>query len=86
VPGGDRVQTITISAHLEPDTTFRVVVFDDAPDSGGFVSLRIGGQLIDVALLAQPGTADTLRALARAAEEAASALDLITESASGGDA
>ncbi|GED86969.1 hypothetical protein [Streptomyces sp. 6-11-2] len=80
------MKTITISAHLEPDTTSRVTVFDSTPDGECFVSLRIGGELIDIALLAQPGTAGALRALARAAEEAASALDLITDTTSDGAA
>ncbi|MFJ2563487.1 hypothetical protein ACIP4X_20150 [Streptomyces sp. NPDC088817] len=80
------MKTITTSAHLEPDTTTRVNVFNSTPDGGGFVSLRIGGEQVDIALLAQPGTAGALRALARAAEEAASALDQITETASDGAA
>ncbi|MGW3512644.1 hypothetical protein [Streptomyces sp. NPDC000994] len=80
------MKTITTSAHLEPGTTMRVTVFDRTPDGEGFVSLRIGGDTIDLALLARPGTADTLRALARAAAEAASALDRITEPASDGAA
>ncbi|MYV46164.1 hypothetical protein [Streptomyces sp. SID2888] len=79
------MKTITTSAHLEPDTTTRVTVFDSTPDGECFVSLRIGGELIDIAL-PQPGTAGALRALARAAEEAASALDQITETASAGAA
>ncbi|MFC8708369.1 hypothetical protein ACFUCQ_00300 [Streptomyces sp. NPDC057197] len=78
------MKTITTSAHLEPDTTFRVNVFDSTPEGGSFVSLRVGGEQVDIALLARPGTAGALRALARAAEEAASALDVIADSASGG--
>ncbi|MGW0628966.1 hypothetical protein [Streptomyces sp. NPDC002758] len=74
------MKTLTTSAHLEPDTTSRVTVFDETDETGCFVSLRIGGELIDIALIARPGTADALRALARAADEAASALDRITES------
>lgn len=75
------MRTLTTSAHLEPDTTTRMNVFAPTPDDDGFVSLRIGGEFIDVALIARPGTADALRALARAAEEAASALDTITTDA-----
>ncbi|WP_030180391.1 hypothetical protein [Streptomyces violaceorubidus] len=73
------MRTVTTSAHLEPDTTSRVNVFDSTPDDEGFVSLRIGGEAIDIALLARPGTADVLRDLARAAIEAASALDRMTD-------
>ncbi|MEU1695926.1 hypothetical protein ABZ590_32125 [Streptomyces hirsutus] len=80
------MQTITTSAHLEPDTTSRVSVFDSTPGSEGFVSLRIGGDSIEIALLARPGTADALRALARAATEAAAALDRLTGPPSDGAA
>ncbi|MFF4758835.1 hypothetical protein [Streptomyces sp. NPDC001292] len=80
------MKTITTSAHLEPGTTMRVTVFDSTPDGEGFVSLRIGGDSIDLALLARPGTADALRALARAATEAAAALDRLTGPASDGAA
>ncbi|MGW0083157.1 hypothetical protein [Streptomyces sp. NPDC003393] len=80
------MRTLTTSAHLEPDTTTRVNVFDATHDGECFVSLRIGGELVDIALIARPGTADALRALARAAEEAASALDQITDLAADGDA
>ncbi|MGW4044890.1 hypothetical protein [Streptomyces sp. NPDC004721] len=80
------MRTLTTSAHLEPDTTARVAVFDPTPEDEGFVSLRFGGELLDIALIARPGTADALRVLARAAEEAAAALDQITEIASDGAA
>ncbi|GHA14616.1 hypothetical protein ACFOOM_10880 [Streptomyces echinoruber] len=80
------MKSFTASAHLEPDSTSRVSVFDATEDSGPFVSLRIGGQLVDLALIARPGTASALRALARAADEAASALDRIADSAADGDA
>ncbi|MFB6956641.1 hypothetical protein ACWCRF_33060 [Streptomyces sp. NPDC002405] len=80
------MRTLTTSAHLEADTTARVTVFDSTPEDEGFVSLRIGGESIDLALIARPGTADALRALARAAEEAAAALDRIPETASEGAA
>ncbi|MFC3575593.1 hypothetical protein ACFOZ0_20395 [Streptomyces yaanensis] len=80
------MRTLTTSAHLEPDTTTRVNVFAPTPGEDGFVSLRVGGEFIDVALIAQPGCADALRALARAAEEAAVALDCIAEIAPEGAA
>lgn len=65
---------ITVSAHLAPDTTTRVVAF---PDSG-FVSVRIGGGPVDVVLIAPAGTPDILRAIASAAEQAARELDGMT--------
>jgi hypothetical protein len=71
------VKTLTVSGHIEPDTTSRVNVFPRDDHGGAFVSLRIGGECIDVALIAHPGTADALRALARAADEAAGVLDQI---------
>ncbi|MFJ9716051.1 hypothetical protein ACIRPQ_08945 [Streptomyces sp. NPDC101213] len=80
------MKSLTTSAHLEPDTTSSVTVFGSDDHGGRFVSLRIGGSDVDLALIAQPGTADALRALARAADEAASALDQMTEPASDGDA
>ncbi|MCP9988088.1 hypothetical protein LUX01_16765 [Streptomyces sudanensis] len=80
------MKTCTTSAHLEPDSTSRVSVFDATDDGEGFVSLRIGGKRVELALIAQPGTADVLRALARAADEAASALDRLTGTATDGDA
>ncbi|MFR9800432.1 hypothetical protein ACL02U_31715 [Streptomyces sp. MS06] len=79
------MKSFTASAHLEPDSTYRVSVFGDNDDTGCFVSLCIGGQWVDVALIARPGTADALRALARAADEAATALDQIAHPAADGD-
>jgi hypothetical protein len=79
------MKTLTISSHLEPDTSARVNVFDPTPEDDGFVSLRIGGGLIDLALIARPGTAGALRALARAADQAASALDRIAVRTTDGD-
>ncbi|WP_250400006.1 hypothetical protein [Streptomyces cellostaticus] len=73
------MRTLTTSAHLEPDTTVRLSVFAPAPEDEGFVSLRVGGEFIDIALIARPGAADALRALARVAEEAAAVLDRITD-------
>ncbi|MEU6652723.1 hypothetical protein ABZ904_25640 [Streptomyces sp. NPDC046900] len=72
------MKTLTTSAHIEPDTTSRVNVFPSTDRGGAFVSLRIGGDLIDITFIARPGTADALRALAGAAEEAARVLDQIT--------
>ncbi|MGW1022850.1 hypothetical protein ACWD4J_03900 [Streptomyces sp. NPDC002577] len=71
---------LTITAHLEPDTRTRVACFPDKrADSGGrFVTLRIGGGSVEIALIAIPGTADVLRALAIAASEAARELDSMT--------
>ncbi|MFI0088649.1 hypothetical protein [Streptomyces bobili] len=80
------MNSMTTSAHLEPDTTSRVTVFAPTDRGGRFVSLRIGGDSVDIALIANPGTADALRALARAADEAASALDQMTEPVSDGAA
>ncbi|MFE9493061.1 hypothetical protein [Streptomyces collinus] len=77
------MRTITTSAHMEPDTTARLSVFTRTPEDEGFVSLRVGGEFIDIALIARPGTADALRALARVAEEAASVLDQIAATADG---
>ncbi|MET8950864.1 hypothetical protein [Streptomyces sp. NPDC004533] len=72
------MKSLTTSAHIEADTTTSVNVFDATDRDGGFVSLRIGGDLVDLSLIARPGTADSLRALARAADEAARVLDQIT--------
>ncbi|WP_316739998.1 hypothetical protein [Streptomyces sp. MK7] len=73
------MRTLTTSAHLEADTTTRVHLFAPTPDGGAFVSLRIGGELVDIALIAEPSAVDALRALARAADEAATALDRISQ-------
>ncbi|MGW1523769.1 hypothetical protein [Streptomyces sp. NPDC002159] len=69
------MRSLTTSAHIEPDTRFRVTPFTDPADP--FVSLRIGGDSIDIALIASPGTSETLRNLAAAAIEAADALDTL---------
>ncbi|MFG2462450.1 hypothetical protein ACGFWE_36050 [Streptomyces sp. NPDC048523] len=73
------MQTITTSAHIEPDTHFRVTPFPDPAHP--FVSLRIGGDFVEIALLAAPGTSEALRNLAAAAIEAAGALDAMTADA-----
>ena len=67
------MKSLTTSAHIEADTRFRVTPFADRTNP--FVSLRVAGDSIEIALLARPGTAATLRALAAAAIEAAAALD-----------
>ena len=77
------MQTITTSAHIEPDTRFRVTPFPDRTNP--FVSLRIGGDFAEIALIARPGTAQTLRDLAAAATKAAAALDALTTDTAGGD-
>ncbi|MEU6193849.1 hypothetical protein [Streptomyces sp. NPDC047061] len=70
------MDNVTISAHIEPDTRFRVTPFADR--AYPFVSLRIGGDLVEIALLAAPGTSEALQNLAAAAIEAAGALDAMT--------
>ncbi|WP_405992145.1 hypothetical protein [Streptomyces sp. NBC_00986] len=73
------MKSITTSAHIEPDTRSRVSIFPaSSPRSGDhFVSLRIEGDFIEIALIARPGTSEALRNLAAAATEAAGALDAI---------
>ncbi|MYV49961.1 hypothetical protein [Streptomyces sp. SID2888] len=66
---------VTASAHIEPDTRFRVTPFTDRANP--FVSLRIGGDFVEIALLASPDASKALRSLAAAALEAAAALDAI---------
>jgi hypothetical protein len=70
------MKRLTTSAHIEPDTRCRVTPFADRTHP--FVSLRIEGDSIEIALLASPGTSAALRTLAAAATEAASALDTLT--------
>ncbi|GGT21983.1 hypothetical protein GCM10010271_26660 [Streptomyces kurssanovii] len=64
---------ITVTAYLAPDTRTRVVIYADHD----FVSVRIGGGPVDVALIAPAGTADVLRAIAAAADQAARELDTL---------
>ncbi|MFC9083633.1 hypothetical protein ACFTY7_43040 [Streptomyces sp. NPDC057062] len=73
------MKSLTTSAHIEPDSCFRVTTFADSTDP--FVSLRIGGDFVEIALIAAPGTSETLRNLAAAALEAAAALDSLTTDA-----
>ncbi|KAB1986140.1 hypothetical protein [Streptomyces triticiradicis] len=77
------MQTITTTAHIEPDTRFRVTPFPDGGNS--FVSLRVKGDFVEVVLIAPCGTSQALRNLAAAAIEATGALDAMTSDASGGD-
>ncbi|MGW1557306.1 hypothetical protein ACWCQ1_12435 [Streptomyces sp. NPDC002144] len=67
------MKSLTTSAHIEPDTRFRVTPFADRANP--FVCLRIGGDFVELALMAPLGTSEALRALAAAAIEAAGALD-----------
>jgi hypothetical protein len=73
------VKSLITSAHIEPNSRFRVTEFSDSADP--FVSLRIGGDLVEIALIAAPGTSETLRNLAAAALEAADALDAMNTNA-----
>ncbi|MEU1598264.1 hypothetical protein ABZ468_36955 [Streptomyces sp. NPDC005708] len=75
------MKSLTTSAHIEPDSRLRVTAFADSADP--FVSLRIGGDLVEIALIASPGTSGTLRNLAAAALEAADALDALNTNAPG---
>ncbi|MEU3342591.1 hypothetical protein [Streptomyces sp. NPDC006668] len=67
------MKSLTTSAHIEPDTRFRVTPFADRVNP--FVCLRIGGDFVELALMARLGTSEALRALAAAAIEAAGVLD-----------
>lgn len=70
------MKSLTTSAHIEPDTRFRVTPFADRANP--FVSLRVEGDSIEIALIASAGTSEALRNLAAAAIEAAGALDAMT--------
>ncbi|MGW3724348.1 hypothetical protein [Streptomyces sp. NPDC000851] len=70
------MRSLTTSAHIEPDTHFCVTPFADSANP--FVSLRLEGEFVAVALIAFPGTSEALRNLAAAAIEAAGALDAMT--------
>ncbi|MFD7404077.1 hypothetical protein ACFV7R_15680 [Streptomyces sp. NPDC059866] len=67
------MRSLTTSAHIEPDTRFCVTPFADSAEP--FVSLRLEGEFVAVALIASLGTSEALRSLAAAAIEAAGALD-----------
>ena len=75
------MKTLTTSAHIEPDTRCRVTPFTDRTHP--FVSLRIQGDSIEIALLASPGTSQALRTLAAAATEAAGVLDALIAATEG---
>ncbi|MGW0208639.1 hypothetical protein ACWDZ8_23515 [Streptomyces sp. NPDC003233] len=67
------MKSLTTSAHIEPDTRFRVTPFADRANP--FVSLRVEGDSVEIAFIASLGTSQVLRDLAAAAIEAAGALD-----------
>ncbi|MEU6774113.1 hypothetical protein [Streptomyces sp. NPDC046759] len=67
------MKSLTTSAHIEPDTRFRVTPFADRANP--FVSLRVEGDSVEIALIASLGTSQALCNLAVAAIEAAGALD-----------
>ncbi|MFF0556517.1 hypothetical protein [Streptomyces sp. NPDC004266] len=73
------MNSLSVSGHLQPDTRTRVTPFPDS--SRPFVSLRIEGDDIEIALLVRPGSAGALRILAAAATEAAATLDTLTADA-----
>ncbi|MFD3468782.1 hypothetical protein ACFWWM_20840 [Streptomyces sp. NPDC058682] len=73
------MNSLSVSGHIEPDTRLRVTSFPGG--SHPFVSLRIEGATTEIALLAAPGSAEALRALAAAASEAAATLDALTSDA-----
>ncbi|MFB7370239.1 hypothetical protein ACFC0D_10395 [Streptomyces sp. NPDC056222] len=73
------MNNLSVSGHIKADTSFRVTPFPDS--SRPFVSLRIEGDAIEIALLSSPGSANALRTLAAAATEAAATLDTLTANA-----
>ncbi|WP_328507206.1 hypothetical protein [Streptomyces sp. NBC_00391] len=73
------MESLTASAHIEPGTRFRVTPFADRANP--FVSLRIEGDFVEIALIASHGTSEALRNLAAAAIEAAGALDAMATDA-----
>ncbi|MGW6023710.1 hypothetical protein [Streptomyces sp. NPDC055099] len=73
------MNTATLTAHLEADTPTRLIIFGNRAPGEAFVSLRIGSGLIDISLIAVPGTADALRELATQAAQAAQVLDDIAK-------
>lgn len=75
------MKSLTTSAHIEPDTRYRVTPFADRAHP--FVSLRIEGDFIEIALLAAPGASEALRNLAAAAIEAAGLLDALDDDTAG---
>ncbi|WP_371599480.1 hypothetical protein [Streptomyces sp. NBC_00564] len=77
------MNTLTTTAHLQPDTEAVIHVFDGADHNSPapFISLRIGNGDVDIVLLADPDAAPALRTLAAAAMEAAGLLDAMTVNA-----
>ncbi len=71
------MNSLVVTAHIEPDTETRITAFggDGQPDGEPFVSIRIGSGSVDIALLAAPGASQALRKVAAAAEEAARVLE-----------
>ncbi|MFE6360178.1 hypothetical protein ACFVP3_09260 [Streptomyces sp. NPDC057806] len=71
------MKTLTVTAHLEPDTEPVIRVFDGADHASPapFISLRIGNGDVDVVLIADHTAAPALRALAQAADKAAAVLE-----------
>ncbi|MFI5664689.1 hypothetical protein [Streptomyces sp. NPDC051684] len=69
------MKSLTVSAHVEPDSVSRLVTFD------GFVVVRVGGRDVEVTLLASPDTSKALRDLAARLNEAAQILDTMATSA-----
>ncbi|MFZ3595569.1 hypothetical protein [Streptomyces sp. BH104] len=68
------MKSLTVSAHVEPDSASRLVTFD------GFVVVRLGGSNVEVSLLASPDTSKALRDLAARLNEAAQVLDTMAAS------
>ncbi|WP_127465661.1 hypothetical protein [Streptomyces sp. B27] len=66
---------LSLSAHINAETRIRVVPFPSS--TYPFISLRLEGDGIEIALLAAVGSADILRDLATAATEAADTLDTL---------
>ncbi|RSM98909.1 hypothetical protein DMH25_29020 [Streptomyces sp. WAC 01325] len=82
------MRTFTATAHIQPDTESVIHVFDgpDHTSRAPFLSLRVGNGDVDVVFIADLGTADALRALAAAADKAATILDELAARAPGGAA
>ncbi|MGD6744881.1 hypothetical protein ACOKM3_23970 [Streptomyces sp. BH106] len=69
------MKSLTVSAHMEPDSASRLATFDD------FVVVRVGGSNVEISLLASPDTSKALRDLAARLNEAAQILDTMATSA-----
>ncbi|MFE5797650.1 hypothetical protein ACFQ8C_34435 [Streptomyces sp. NPDC056503] len=77
-----QMDNISVTSHLKVDTRTRVTAFPGR--ARPFVSLRIEGDAVEIALLCSLGSADALRTLATAASEAAATLDALTADAAEG--